>query len=243
MKFNLYLKSAVLFCTVFLFSISNLMPASAQPRDISFGGMTWGLRQTSGPVDPGPNTFSNLQDQVWVDAQGSVHLTLQKRGSIWTASEMMAKKDTGYGTYRFTVSSSLADLDPNIVFGFFTWDKAPEAFNREIDIEISRWGIPDGPDGWFTVQPYDKAGNQHSFYLPRANSYTFELQWAPGEVRFSLLTDKNNQEIWTYGGAGVPEPGRARLRINLWLFQGKEPAQLWKHYEVVISDFSFSPLI
>lgn len=241
MKFHSNSQKAFRLLEAFLLSFMFVLPAMAEPRDITFGGIVWGVKQTAGPVDPGPNTFSNLQDQVWVDEQGAVHLTVQKRGSVWTASEIMAKKDAGYGTYRFTVAFSLADLDPSIVFGFFTWDKAPEAFNREIDIEISRWGNPDGPDGWFTVQPYDKAGNQHSFYLPLAVSYTFELRWTPGEVRYELITDKNN-ELWTYRGPGVPAPGRARLRINLWLFRGKEPAQGWKHYEVVIKDFSFQPL-
>ncbi|MGB9687035.1 MAG: glycoside hydrolase family 16 protein [Rectinema subterraneum] len=242
MKFNSNMQKAFVLLISFLFSLISVLPAIAEPRDIFFGGMIWGVRQTAGPVDPGPNIFSNLQDQVWVDEQGAVHLTVQKRGTLWTASEIMAKKDTGYGTYRFTVSSSLADLDPSIVFGFFTWDKAPESFNREIDIEISRWGTPDGLDGWFTVQPYDKAGNQHSFYLPNAQSYTFELRWALGEVQFELVTEKKNEE-WTYREPGVPAPGRARLRINLWLFRGKAPAQDWKHYKVVIRDFSFLPLL
>ncbi len=213
---------------------------AASPRDIIFGGIAWGLRQTSGPVDPGPNTFSNSYDQVWVDEQGSVHLTLQKRDNVWTASEMMAKKDAGYGTYRFTVSSSESSLDPNIVFGFFTWDKAPEAFNREIDIEISRWGVKDGPNGWFTVQPYDVPGNQHAFNLPKAASYTFEMRWDKGLVEFVLYCDGKLSEYWKYAGR-VPEPGRARLRINLWLFRGKAP-QGPGPYEVVISDFSYVSL-
>ncbi len=211
------------------------------PRDISFGGIPWGLRQTAGPVEPGPNTFSNLPDQVWVDAQGGVHLTIQKRGDVWTASEMMAKRDAGYGTYRFTLSSALKELDPNIVFGFFTWDKDPKAFNREIDIEISRWGEAAGPDAWFTVQPYDVAGNQYAFELPRADAYTFELRWQREAVAFALFLGASPTPFaaWSYSGT-IPDPGRARLRINLWLFRGRAPSGPGP-YEIVVSDFSYAP--
>ena len=58
-------------------------PAFAEgPRNIEFAGILWGLRQTSGPVDPGPNTFSNAEDLVWVDGGGRLHLMLQERDGI-----------------------------------------------------------------------------------------------------------------------------------------------------------------
>lgn len=224
---------------VLICSLCALALISAQPRDIRFGGMLWGLRQTAGPVEPGPSTFSNRADQVWVDELDHVHLAIRKRGDIWTASEIMAKRDAGYGTYRFTVSGALKELDPNIVFGFFTWDKNPEAFNREIDIEISRWGEDAGPDAWFTVQPYDVEGNQHSFVLPEASSYTFELRWHRDSIEFALYCGSALIERWSYPG-NVPDPGHARLRINFWLFRGREPTGPGP-YEVIVSDFSYNP--
>lgn len=209
------------------------------PRDITFGGIPWGLRQTSGPIEPGPTTFSNRPDQVWVDGAGRAHLTIQLHDGVWTGSEMMAKRDAGYGTYRLTVSGALKQLDPNIVFGFFTWDKAPEAFNREIDIEISRWSDAAGSDTWFTVQPYDLAGNQHAFELPKADTYTFELRWQRAAVEFALFLGPSEipAERWIFRGK-VPDPGRARLRINMWLFRGRAPAGPGP-YEIVVSDFSY----
>ncbi len=221
------------------FGITEAQGASQGPRDVEFGGFPWGLRQTSGPVDPGPNTFSNAQDQVWVDQEGKAHLRLQEKGGVWFASEMMAKRDAGYGTYRFTASSSLRSLDPNIVFGFFTWDRNPGEFNREMDIEISRWGETEGPDLWFTVQPYDRPGNQFSSRLPRAPAYDFEMRWLKDRVEFSLSVLGKKVESWVYSGE-VPDPGRARLRINLWLFRGRAP-QGPGPYEVVVSGFSYEP--
>ncbi|MDP2791636.1 MAG: hypothetical protein Q8O15_07770 [Rectinemataceae bacterium] len=128
------------------------------------------------------------EDQVWVDGEGRLHLMLQNRAGVWTASELMAKKDAGYGIYSFDVEGSVHDLDPNIVFGYFSWDQ--------------------------NVQPYDRVGNQHSFDLPKAKTCHFEMRW---------------------------EPGRARLRINLWLFRGKEPDRPGP-WEVVLSNLRISPL-
>lgn len=231
-----------IFCIALLAATAiALHPACAEgPRNIEFAGILWGLRQTSGPVDPGPNTFSNAEDQVWVDDGGRLHVRLQKRDGIWTASELMAKKDAGYGTYRFDVEGSIRDLDSNIVFGFFSWDQNFPPYFREIDIELSRWGNPSTLPGWFTVQPYDKSGNQHSFDLPKAAVYSFELRWEPGLVSFSCEADGNVVSTWRYAGE-VPEPGRARLRINLWLFKGKTPDKPGP-WEVVLSNMKISPL-
>jgi len=216
------------------------LPATAEPRNLEFAGIVWGLRQTAGPAAPGPNIFSNAEDQAWLDEAGRLHLSLRKRGDIWTATELMAKKNSGYGAYRFKASNTLRDLDPNIVFGFFTWDTSPELFNRELDIEISRWGAGESLPGWFTVQPYDKPGNQSSFDLPPAQEYAFEMRWEPTTVSFAFFADGSLGKEWRFEGP-VPDPGRARLRINLWLFRGKAPAGPGP-YEVVLSDLRFEPL-
>lgn len=236
-----YSVSNVVLLAALVFAAASLRPvAAAGPRNIEYAGILWGLRQTSGPVDPGPNTFSNAEDQIWVDGEGRLHLRLQKRDGVWTASELMAKKDAGYGVYRFDVDASVRNLDPNIVFGFFSWDQNAPPYFREIDIELSRWGKASTLPGWFTVQPYDKVGNQHSFDLPEAKIYSFELRWEPGIASFSCKADGKIIDTWRYSGA-VPEPGRARLRVNLWLFRGKEPEKPGP-WEVVISNMRISPL-
>ncbi|MHB0897301.1 MAG: hypothetical protein ACYC1A_07110 [Spirochaetales bacterium] len=237
-SYQLFVLSLLMAFCFFVFS--PILAFAAEPRNIEFAGILWGLRQTAGPVDPGPNTFSNAADQVWIDSQGKLHLTITQRGGIWIASELMAKKDTGYGTYRFDIEGSARNLDPNIVFGFFTWDKAPELFNRELDIELSRWGIAGGLPGWFTVQPYDKAGNQHSFDLPIASFYGFTMRWEAKAISFTCLADGMPVASWSFSGK-VPDPGRARLRINLWLFRGKAPATPGPH-EVILSNYSYEPM-
>lgn len=213
-----------------------------QARSMEFAGMSWSIRQTAGPSAPGPTTFSNAPDQVWIDSQGRLHLSVALRDGVWTGSEIAARRDTGYGTYRFDMDASkLRSLDPNLVFGFFTWDvRALDAFNREIDIEISKWGNPSSPCGWFTVQPYDREGNQHSFYLPAGEILTFEMKWEPGSVTFVVFADGKEKTRWRHTDQ-VPDPGRARLRINFWTFQGKAPKGTGP-YEVVLWNLSYVPL-
>ena len=225
---------------LYIYAFAPAIASAAEPRNIEYAGILWGLRQTAGPVDPGPNTFSNAADQVWIDDLDRLHLTITQRGGVWTASELMAKKDTGYGTYRFDIEGSARNLDPNIVFGFFTWDKAPELFNRELDIELSRWGMASGFPGWFTVQPYDKPGNQHSFDVPAASIYGFTMRWETQAISFTCLADGKPVASWIFSGE-VPDPGRARLRINLWLFRGKSPSSPGPH-EVILSNFSYEPM-
>lgn len=214
-------------------------PVASAPVNIEFGGLTWGLRQTSGPVDPGPNTFSNMPDQVWVDERGRLHLSIKKRGGVWTASELMAKEAAGYGSYSITTDDSILSLDPNMVFGFFSWDKAPEQFNREIDVEVSKWGNVAAKAGYFTVQPYDAAGHQHSFELFKASTHRFEMRWEKSTVRFAYIADGKERTSWTYAGA-VPDPGRAKLRINFWLFRGVPPVD-GRDKEVVITGLTWEP--
>lgn len=225
---------------VFLAALAAAVPASAAgPRILEFGGLSWTVRRTTSPSAPGPNLFRDTEAQVRVDPAGRLILSVLKRPEGWTACEIIARRATGYGTYSFEVGGGARDLDPGIVFGFFTWDPNPGLQNREIDIELSRWGDPGGPDGWFTVQPYEQPGNQDSFRLPPASVYRFEMRWEPGSVSFACRAEGRVVRAWTFRGE-VPDPGKARIRFNLWLFNGEAPAGPGP-YEVVVSNFGFVP--
>lgn len=58
------------------------------------------------------------------------------------------------------MTSGAGNLDPNVVFGLFTWDDNPIQAHREIDVEFARWGATpaqDGSNAQWVVQPYDGA--------------------------------------------------------------------------------------
>ncbi|NBK24866.1 MAG: serine protease, partial [Spirochaetia bacterium] len=124
-----------------------------QPRELKFGGLTWRLKSSITPTAPGPNYYRASEDSVWVDDWG-LHLTIKKLNDVWWASEIFTRERVGYGTYTFSVETDARTYDPHVVAGFFTWDTAPEEYNREIDIEFAAWGAESGTTFQYVVQPY-----------------------------------------------------------------------------------------
>ena len=50
------------------------------PRVISFAGHDWTVKDAGeGKVGPGPNYFSNSAETVWFDADGRLHLRIERR--------------------------------------------------------------------------------------------------------------------------------------------------------------------
>src|SRR5512135_1367048 len=134
---------------------------AAYPRTISFSGTSWSVKTSSGRVGPGPNYFSDSTSNVWVDAQGRLHLKILKVKNRWTCAEVVSQASFGYGTYRFTLDSPVDALDPSAVLGLFTWNDDPAYNHREIDIEMSRWGAAANQNAQYVVQPYTLASNIH----------------------------------------------------------------------------------
>jgi hypothetical protein len=109
---------------------------SSPPRCISFAGFEWVVK-ASPRFDPGPNAWSDSIDNVFVDSRG-LHLRITNVNGSWYASEVVLNQTLGYGEYVFRVASSLERLDPNVVFGMFTYNYIDPAFgHRELDIESS----------------------------------------------------------------------------------------------------------
>jgi hypothetical protein len=113
-----------------------------KPRELAFGGLHWRTKSSITPTSPGPNYFNADPSAIWVDDWG-LHLTLEQHGEKWWATEIYTRERVGYGTYTFTVETNAAAFDPHVVAGFFTWDTAPDEYNREIDIEFG--GRQTGP--------------------------------------------------------------------------------------------------
>ncbi len=197
-------------------------------KTIEFAGIIWDIKSGTS-LGPGPNNWSNSSDSVWVDSNGNLHLKIKKIGKTWHCAEIVAQKSFGYGEYRFYVANNVQNYDPNIVAALFTYEND----NREIDIEFSKWGKSYNNDGWFTVQPepYNNS-NQKSFSLNLSGNHsTHKFIWAPKNIFFQsyhghyptvpssdLLVNE-----WSYTGINNPKVGNERLRLNLWLFEGKPP--------------------
>lgn len=223
--------------------------ADSSARTLEFSGLQWTVKASGeSPVGPGPNYFGNTTDDVWVDANGHLHLKISARDGKWYSSEIISNDIVGHGTYTFTLGSRIDQLDPNIVVGLFTWDTyAPEHAYREVDIEFSRWGDPLYYNSSYTVQPYTTAGNTHSWETTLAGTdSTHSFAWYPNRVDFSSYQgDPAGDPIqsWTYTGADIPPEGTAgagaNARINFWLFGGA-PSD-GQEAELVVKSFDFTP--
>ncbi|MCE2450660.1 MAG: T9SS type A sorting domain-containing protein [Candidatus Latescibacteria bacterium] len=214
-------------------------------RCIDFAGLQWHVKTGSTPLGPGPNLFTDGDDAVWADGEG-LHLTLAQREEGWQATEVISDKTFGYGTYRIALRAAAEDFDPRVVFGFFTWDDlASEQSYREIDIELSYWGVAGGPNAQFVVQPFMLPGHRYQFdacYGDRESIHTFT--WAPGRIDFASIargTGESVEQRWSFHGDRVPETGAEQVRLNLWLLNGEAPAD-GRDVEVVVTSFSFEPL-
>lgn len=232
---------------------------------LEFAGRTWAIKDFPTPVGPGPNAFSDDPNDIWVDAQDRLHLTLNFHDGTWWSTAVQLTESLGFGTYHFVTESENEDLDPNVTFGAFTYDSYGDDWSvpnfpfRELDFEDSRWGDPQDPTtSQIVVQPHWVPGNIERFTLPdlaadpRVSRW---FDWRETSVHFSTvlgdLTPCNFPAaalVHTFDYAHdpsqshyVPTEGRERFRFNLWL---NDPAPLGTDpIEVIISDFRFSPVL
>jgi hypothetical protein len=221
-------------------------------RTVTFSEYEWGVKLAPMPIGPGPNLFSDADDQVWVDEDGRLHLGLRKRDGKWHCSEVVCLESLGYGTYAFEVEGDLTAFDPHLVLGLFTWDDAPDFHHREIDVEIGTWGEPEDSNAQFVVQPYDRPGgtNIHRFDVGSEHVLTtHSYRWEPGRVTFRSASQAGANEAetpgtlatWECDGPDVPEAGNESPRINLWLLHGEPPLDD-SEAEIVVRRLEFTPL-
>jgi len=220
-------------------------------RTIEFSGYTWKVKASETRAGPGPNYFSDREEDVWVNADGRLHLKIVYRNGRWYATEVFTAEPFGYGTYTFTLASRVDQLDKNVILGLFTWDDtAPDHNYREIDIEFSRWGEEQNDNSQFVVQPWNNPGNLHRFNMALQGAYsTHWFDWRVDRIQFASFQGRASPpgpgdeiESWLYTGVDIPPEGEGNARINLWLLRGNPPSD-GQEVEVIIEAFEFVPAI
>jgi hypothetical protein len=189
---------------------------------------------------------------------------------VWKTSELVLVPKLGYGMYVVTArmnGGSFSDLDPNAVFGIFTYQfsEAPAGHgankHREIDaLEVLRGG---SSNAQFTLQPFgDSPPHPWSPFMipPNTPVITSVMLW--NEEQNGVITvahmylfagdhDVNNLPPWDSAIHNWKSEGFSsliprhtatsceRLHINLWLMHGVAPAA---EQSVKITRFQFKPL-
>jgi hypothetical protein len=215
-------------------------PTTAPP--LYFSGYEWRVRNA--PSSRGDTM--NLYDpaNAWMDADGALHLRIAKQAGKWTCAEVTLTRSLGYGTYSFVVRDT-SHLEPAVAFGMYTWDYAgDDQNNREMDIEISRWGDPTSKNAQYEVQPFFVPANVARFVAP-SGVLTHSFRWEPGRVAFRTVRGAINgprsevisEHVFT---AGVPSPGVESVRMALYVYgQTDNPVQ--NGAELVIEKFEYLP--
>ncbi len=236
------------------------------PRSVEFADREWWIKSSPEIQGPGNNVFHHRN--VWVDWSGKLHLKVNEVEGRWTCAEVFTKDTLGYGRYRMVINGEMGELDPNLVFGFFTWD--PDGFenqaNSEIDIEFSKWGFPLAPRVLhYSVHPV----SLQKLFLERFQSSnsnpkkwnglsTHIIEWRDTSISFFSYKGLEEELLESFhysfnnpprqkGKEGqfskaitVPKPGlQNQARLNLWIFGDNEQPLFGKDAEVIIEDFSF----
>jgi hypothetical protein len=220
-------------------TIQGVDAASVTPQPIQFSGYEWRVRNAASrrgnrfnPYDP---------SNAWIDQGGALHLRISKQGNQWTCAEVTLTRSFGYGTYSFVVRDT-SHLEPAMIFGMYTWDYAEgDQNNREMDIEIGRWGDPASKNAQYVIQPFYIAANVARFMAPAAQ-LTYSFHWEPGKVTFRTArgADVISEQVFT---SGIPAPGTESVRMALYIYSNVEdtadPVQ--NNAEVVVDKFEYLP--
>jgi hypothetical protein len=243
--------TCAIFAVLVIFVRETNALSAAPTETISFSGYEWQVR--SGNGGPGPNVWD--ENNVWVDQDGYLHLTIAYRNEQWTTAEVTMTERLGFGKYQFQVIGEIDKLDKNVVLGLFNYpppDVGVDGTN-EIDIEFARWGNDAYPNGNFTVFPR-KAGlnaKSRSYEFALDGTYTtHRFTWSSQSILFQSLyghrkikSNKYEFAHWNF------QPKKFLNRIprdpmpvhmNLWLFQGQAPTD-GQPVEIIIRKFTFKP--
>lgn len=189
---------------------------------VHFSGRLWDIKSSGTPVGPGPNNFSRLFSDVWVDENGYLHLNIAKHNNQWYSSEVVAQDTMGYGTYVFTVQADPMSFSENVVFGLFTWDN--NTFytdgNSEVDIEFSKWGdVNSTTPTTLSVQPVNfgtyYAERTHEVFIPDnilKGVTTHLFHWTPTLITWECYAGENYQNATPVAGWSfdLNHPGRIK---------------------------------
>jgi hypothetical protein len=214
-----------------------VVPGAEQPPSpiVDFSGYKWRLRDAPSGRG-GRNIYS--PSNIRVDEKGAMHLHISKLDADWSCAETSLVRNLGYGTYEFVVRG-LQSLEPPVVFSMFTYDYASGAqHNREMSIEVSRWGNPAKKNAQYVVQPYYVAANVHRFTLP-PGSLTFSLEWQRDRAAFRTRRNEAtvSEHVFT---AGIPTPGIESMRMAFYIYR-KSPIKLQQPMEVIVDRFTYFP--
>lgn len=212
-----------------------LLSQPVEAKTIKFSGHEW--RVKTGYSAPGKNHWRNMSDAVYVDKRGALHLKIIQHKGVWYSSEV-SMPSLGYGTYEFDIESRIDNLDINTVASPFLY-KDDE---HEIDIEFTKWKVPDEFNTYHSIQPVKTTGAHKKLVTkPKPGiPFTARIIWEPEKITLQNSQSGKLLNTWEYVGEHNYVPGQDRLHINHWLIDGTPPSDN-KPKDFVVRAFRHKP--
>ena len=209
---------------------------------VHFSGFDWTARAASSDRGGEPSYYDPAN--VWTDQNGYLHLRMQPRNGHWTCAQVSMNRSLGYGTYVFVVQDT-GHFRPSNVLGLYTLDELrQDEVRAELDVELSRWGIPTRKNAQFVVQPFYVPENVSRFDVPDG-VLTHSFRWESGRAWFKTVRGAQlaagapvvSEHLFT---SSVPTPATENVHIDLYDFRhSREKSQ--EPVEVVVEKFEFLP--
>ncbi len=199
-------------------------------RIIRWQGLNWTCKNVQG-ADPGSNNFSDSSDNIWVDDQQRLHLTIKKDSGDWNCTEIRCQNNYTFGkfTWKIDPASPVFNLSQESAWiGFFSYRDD----NNETDIEISRWQVQGNHLILYTLQPYWIPGNSQGHLPAVTNSQgstttednydgsgmTVSMDREPTYVDFTALDNNGNVIAYEhFTNSAVIDQGPEQLMMNFYL--------------------------
>jgi hypothetical protein len=167
-------------------------------------------------------------------------MTLSNVGGKWYNTKIESLDKYQFGTYRWTVSSPLLNIDKNAVASMYLYIDDSDGIN----IDVTGWGDDNSSEKlWFEVQPAASSNNSFgAFTSPyaTAENVTYSFTREPSYIQFNAkLSDGTTIADWKYTNtSGMPQEA-GNIIMETWL--SNESTSNGKDLEVVYSDFNFTP--
>jgi len=216
---------------------------------IKFSGYTWQTRET-GPDTEGPGHNRWKGSNGFVDTKGYLHLKLSKVKGEWYCAEVSSTRKFGYGTYQWQIEGRTDTMDKNVVLGLFNYSGADG--NDEMDIELTRWGIPLNRNTHYTIftpqplPPKESWSKNLKITLTGEGNTTQRLtRNTNNSVFFQQLSGFHDDNTNLVDSATCYNPPHTisslamPVYMNLWLYNSTSPANDLP-IEIVIRSFKFT---
>lgn len=213
---------------------------------INFSGYNWKIKHSpTAKIGPGPNYWA--KQNVWLDAQGFLHLRLIKYQNKWYCAEVQSVDSFGMGSWQWQIEGRVDLLDKNVVFGLFNYS-GNDGFD-EMDIEFARWGNASNPNLNYTVWPAQTGNSNCSFTQNFSLSGTFSTHRfirSSNAVVLKSMHGFYNDDTNLFATATCTSPPKSISQkkmpafINLWMFQGRVPSNA-ESVEIIVHEFKYTP--